>query len=298
MDAGATTEPPAETQPAEPEGAVPAEPAPEETLTPEVSTPAEEVPAEPTPEEVVPAEEQPAAAVELSAEQSAQLTSLTQLYLRAWERAYADGGAPATDVNMVGMVGSSVAIDTQLVRLALGIDGEGLEGFYAQNDQPNLAGFAVSAADGFVHATYDVLPAILSSVYGGEVGDVSSIVTPMIEAGTAQDVGDGWSFAQVSGAQSSAAWIANVHSSDGTTYSFDVALLVGAGMPDIASCELRYFHVEAVVDEASAFGFHLVSATEAYGLEGAFPDAVRIQADAANASTAGTPLAQPVTDYR
>ncbi len=262
-----------------------------------------------TTEEALPTEEatesaeegqEDVATVELSAEQEAQLTSLIQLYLRAWERAYADGDAPATDVNMVVEAGSSAAIDTQLVLLALGLDGEGLDEYYAQNGQANLAGLNVTVAeDGSVHLAYDALPALLRSVYGTDVADVSYIVNPLLEAGVAQDAGDGWTFYQTDGTQSSALWIANVQSSDdGATFSFDVALLDATGSATVDASTLRYFHVEAALDEDSVFGFHLVSIVEVYDLDETFSDAVSVQNDLENAIAAGTPLAQPVTSYR
>ncbi len=276
----------------------PVEEAPAEEPAPVEEPPAEEVAAEPAPapEEQVPAEESAPAAVELSAEQTAQLSSMTQLYLRAWERAVAAGEPLPAEGNVVVAPGTSAALDAQIVSLALNLDGEGLDGYYARNGQGNLAGFNVAAADGAVHATYDALPAILRAVYGSDVADVSYIVAPMVEAGSAQDVGDGWSFSQTSGASSSAMWTANLQFVDGVA-SFDVALLEGTGSPNVDSCTLRFFHVEAVQDDGSAFSFHLVSATEVYGLEGSFPDAVRVQGDLNNAIAAGTPLAQPVTNY-
>lgn len=276
----------------------PVEEAPAEEPAPVEEPPAEEVAAEPAPapEEQVPAEESAPATVELSAEQTAQLSSMTQLYLRAWERAVAAGEPLSAEGNIVVAPGTSAALDAQIVSLALNLDGEGLDGYYARNGQGNLAGFNVAAADGAVHATYDALPTILRAVYGSDVADASYIVAPMVEAGSAQDVGDGWSFSQTSGASSSAMWTANLQFVDGVA-SFDVALLEGTGSPNVDSCTLRFFHVEAVQDDGSAFGFHLVSATEVYGLEGSFPDAVRVQGDLNNAIAAGTPLAQPVTNY-
>lgn len=282
-EAPAEAEAPAESTPADeattsetpaPAEGEPTPEAPAESAEPAQETaPAEEgVPAETTPAEEQPAPAEPVAS-ELTAEQSDRLRCLTASYLRA---ALGVSGSdltalatPNAEGNLVADPAAFPALDASLLSVVLGgSDTAGpvtyMETAATSANPANPLGFDISDDGVTIYVPLATGTQVLASVFGTSPADPS-----IVGSDTVVFTGDGWQITKVSEPQNhQSVWMANHQLVDGVA-SFDVAMLF---VSDQGAPTLRFFHVEAVQDEASSFGFHLSKVTETAD-PGLFPEA-------------------------
>ena len=188
----------------------------------------------------------------------------------------------ATSFSTEGMTGNlleqvrGAEVDSMLVYTAVWpvyLQGTGL------TPEENAYGFASDAgADGLITVSEDVARRILASVYGSVPEDLGYLDAPEGQGGSLgalMPVDGGWQLLPLDGVFADYLAASN-WTSLGRLVTFD-AVYCSAANVDYATASVRRFHVVAVQDDESAFGYHLVSVSEdASGQEGPFRPGIEL----------------------
>lgn len=233
----------------------------------------------------------------LTQEQSACVQSLARVYIRSWNLAQfptlwgGNWGDPVPCAEDDGQIlcspGEWAILDGIVADLIVGRVGgdDALDVSLGGKWGENKLGFDVEFIEERHEAvaTRECLQQIVRSVYGADVDDVERVFPGLLDS-------DGiWTARSASANMQSRQWVAN-ESFDGERVAFDTAMVMAFGTPEFGPLDLGLYHVEAVVDTGSKFGFHLVSIRYDDALRSAFPEACALQEDINGRIAAGEPV--------